>query len=238
MENRLPRRTLGEDEEDPYDFGQKIFTNPPTKYKDKFYGFLNDPKNKKWLNEFLVALDFPEDYSSNSKDGVPCSHTKKLIGVCERLLRAAGLDLRVVYNDTISVPCGHGWFTDEAVDATVRNGNGDIVMVYLFFKYPFVTEWDEDPRNRVYTPKTIDVGVRLLGLRCSYALVDDGYTCKTLAISPQSNKDLNRFAPKEMVTTDRSFPSPLLGFYHCNWMVKALENYEKHKQMWKSYNQL
>lgn len=232
----FPRRTKPENEPDPYDFGQGLFDPCPTKNLDKLHQFMNDVKNMDLSIESTLILFFPPDYRSTSANGKPCTHTSQVLENSVKMLKAAGFELDLVFNDTIPVPFGNNWYKDKPVGATLRNSNGDVILVYQFFEYPFATNWPDGVYEGKHATEFLALGDLLLALKCSYAVVDDGYSCQTLGLNPDDNKDLSEFKPREMFSGKWQCPSPEFGYYHCCWMLKALENYEIHREKWERYN--
>lgn len=87
-------------------------------------------------------------------------------------------------------------------------------MIYMFYKYPFVTEWKNDWRNPVYNNTKLDLGNRMKGVKSPYVIVDDGQSCMVVEFEDMT---------KEVPPVGYYPRITCCYLYHITWMLRALD---------------
>lgn len=169
---------------------------------------------------------------TDSAVGVPSYATKKaLTQSLVQFHRVGVFKPRINYNATIAIEYDDGC-KELPIDAVLTNENGDNCMIFMFYKYPFVTDWIKNIYQCKHGDTLREIGDRLLRLDCAYCIVDDGFSSMIVGIKATVINGLNSWDRSQMpVLFGPSDPrKPTCAFFDW-WILKAVENVEKHKQI-------
>lgn len=181
----------------------------------------------------VTTGQWPRRIPGDSADGTPCYATKKALS--QTLLhfhRLGILKPTITYKETICTDLGDGGRKELPVDAVLRNENGDICMLFMFYKYPFVTDWIEQLQDVKHWGTLKDLSDRLLRLKCAYVIVDDGYNSMLLGLKATLLKGVNTFdySQSPLLCMPLDPLRPMNYFFHW-WILKAMENAQKHREI-------
>lgn len=189
-------------------------------------------------NDMFVVLQIYADMQRNpidqsgSTEGVPCPNTKKaMVDALNTLNQKEDWNFQIKFNDTVCVEYPLDWRKEMPTDATLKDENGDTCLVYMFYKYPFVENWGKNLMSPAYNKAKTEVCDRIIGLKCAYAIVDDGYSSILLVLNVPKLTNLGVFdrAPVMLCKLEPGYGS------HLWWMLRALDNSKKHRVMLKKY---
>lgn len=222
----------------PYDFGY-LTKYPESRSGHKLMNLMFDTENMVTTLKIHAGLRRKPFLQSNSDVGTPSDNTKRDMIEAVEVLNEMGLaNWKITFKDTIVETFPNGFSKRLPVDATIRDEDGNIYMTYMFFRYPYVTDWIKkgakyNAAGVAYGKTKTDIFDRLLLLKCAYCLVDDGYSTMLAGVDPTLFDKLK---------TGQKIPDVYMynmedGTFNFQFLrlLKAIDNAELHRVLLKKY---